>query len=237
MKEFDRESLKEFCGKDNKPVYVAHKGRVIDVTGSKFWKTGVHMKRHPSGADLTSDIEAAPHGLDVLDRYPQVGVLKEKEEAGRPMPRWLAILLDRFPILRRHPHPMVVHFPIVFSITPALFIFLFLITGYRPFEDTALHCLGGGVLFTPVAILTGYLTWWLNYLAKPMRAVTLKVRLSFLLWLLSILLFLWRISVPEIMRPFAGGTLIYLLLIFLLVPVVTGIGWFGATLTFPVEKK
>ncbi len=83
MKEFDRESLKEFNGKDGKPVYIAHQGRVIDVTASKFWKTGQHMKRHPSGTDLTTDIEAAPHGPEVLDRYPQVGVLKKKEESAR----------------------------------------------------------------------------------------------------------------------------------------------------------
>ena len=237
MKEFDLENLKEFNGKDGKPVYVAYKGRVIDVTNSKFWKTGLHMKRHPSGTDLTTDIEAAPHGTDVLDRYPQVGVLKGKEEAGSSVPRWLAALLDRFPILRRHPHPMVVHFPIVFTFSAALFNLLYLITGHLPFETTALHCLGGGVLFTPVAILTGYFTWWLNYLAKPMRAVTLKIRFSFLLWVLSILLFVWRMYVPEIIRPIAGGSIVYLLVIFSLVPVVTVIGWFGATLTFPVEKK
>ena len=237
MKELDRESLKEFNGKDGKPVYIAHKGRVIDVTNSKFWKTGLHMKRHPSGTDLTTDIEAAPHGIDVLDRYPQVGVLKAKEEIPKAMPGWLAGLLDRFPILRRHPHPMVVHFPIVFSFSAALFNLLYLITGHPPFETTALHCLGGGVLFTPVAILTGYFTWWLNYLAKPMKAVTLKVRFSFLLWVLSILLFAWRMYVPEIMRPFAGGSILYFLLIFSLAPLVTVIGWLGATLTFPVEKK
>ena len=236
MKEFDRESLKEFNGQDGKPVYVAYKGRVIDVTSSKFWKTGVHMKRHPSGTDLTTDIEAAPHGPEVLDRYPPVAVLKEKEEPARPMPKWLEGFLGRFPILRRHPHPMVVHFPIVFAFSAALFNLLYLITGHLPFETTALHCLGGGVLFTPVAILTGYFTWWLNYLAKPMRAVTLKIRFSFLLWLLSILLFVWRVSVPEIIRPFAGGTFIYLLLIFSLIPIVTVVGWFGATLTFPLKK-
>ena len=237
MKEFNLESLKEFNGKDGKPVYIAHKGRVIDVTNSKFWKTGLHMKRHPAGTDLTTDIEAAPHGLDVLDRFPQVGVFKAKEETLRSMPGWLAGMLDRFPILRRHPHPMMVHFPIVFTFSAALFNLLYLITGHLPFETTALHCLGAGILFTPAAILTGYFTWWLNYLAKPMKAVTVKIRFSFLLWVLSILLFAWRFSVPEIMRPIAGGSIVYLLMNFSLVPVVTVIGWFGATLTFPVEKK
>ena len=237
MKEFDLESLKEFNGKEGKPVYIARQGKVFDVTDSKLWKTGMHMKRHHSGTDLTADIEAAPHGPEVLDRYPQVGILKEKEETGRAMPKWLEGLLDRFPVLRRHPHPMVVHFPIVFSFTPALFILLFLITGYRPLEATALHCLGGGVLFTPVAIVTGYFTWWLNYLARPMRPVNIKIRFSILLWGFSILAFIYRVLNPEILLSFSGGGILYLLLVFSLIPIVTVVGWFGATLTFPLEKK
>jgi len=237
MKEFDRERLKEFNGKDGKPVYIAHQGRVIDVTASKFWKTGQHMKRHPSGTDLTTEIEAAPHGPEVLDRYPQVGVLKKKEESARPMPPWLAGLLGRVPLLRRHPHPMVVHFPIVFSFSAVLFIFLYLITGHTPFETTALHCLGGGILFAPVAILTGYFTWWLNYLAKPMRAVAVKIRFSVLLLGFSILAFVYRVLNPEILVSLSGGSVLYLLLVFSLIPIVAVIGWFGATLTFPVEKN
>jgi predicted heme/steroid binding protein/uncharacterized membrane protein len=236
MKELDRVSLKEFNGQDGKPIYVAFRGRVIDVTHSKFWKTGVHMKRHPAATDLTSDMEAAPHGPEVLDRYPQVAVLKEKEEIGSPMPKWLESLLARFPILRRHPHPMVVHFPIVFSFTPALFILLYLITGCRPFETTALHCLGGGMLFTPVAIVTGYFTWWLNYLARPMRPVNIKIRFSILLLGFSILAFAYRVLNPEILLSFNGGSILYLLLVFSLIPIVTVVGWFGATLTFPLAK-
>jgi predicted heme/steroid binding protein/uncharacterized membrane protein len=237
MKELDRESLKEFNGKEGKPIYVAFQGRVIDVTSSKFWKTGVHMKRHPSATDLTTDIEAAPHGPEVLDRYPQVAVLKEKEETGRPMPEWLEGFLGRFPILRRHPHPMVVHFPIVFSFAPALFILLFLISGYRPFEGTALHCLGGGVFFTPVAILTGYFTWWLNYLSKPMRPITIKIRFSILLWGFFLLAFIYRLLNPGILLSLSGGSILYLLLVYSLIPLVTVVGWFGATLTFPVGGK
>ena len=132
---------------------------------------------------------------------------------------------------------MVVHFPIVFSFTPALFILLFLVTGYRPFEATAFHCLGGAVLFAPVAIGTGYFTWWLNYLARPMRPVNIKIRFSTLLWGFSILAFIYRVLNPEILLSFSGGSILYLLLVFSLIPIVTVIGWFGAALTFPLEKK
>jgi predicted heme/steroid binding protein/uncharacterized membrane protein len=238
MEEFAPESLPRYDGKDGRPVYIVHQGRVIDVTGSKLWKTGLHMKRHRAGADLTADIEAAPHGLEVLDRYPQVGILKEKkEEAERPMPGPLSFLLGHFPILRRHPHPMVVHFPIVFMFSPTLFALLYLITDIRSFETTAWHCLGGGILFSPLAIGTGYFTWWLNYLAKPMRAMTIKIRFSILLLAISILAFFWRILNPEVLTSYTGGSILYFLLILSLIPIVTVIGWFGASLTFPLEKK
>ena len=237
MKEFDQEMLKQFNGQDGKPVYIVYQGRVIDVSKSKFWSTGLHMKRHAAGNDLTREIEAAPHGTEVLDRFPQVGTFKEKEEAERPKPEWLGRLLDRFPLLRRHPHPMVVHFPIVFSFTPALFILLFLVTGYRPFEDTAFHCLGGAVLFAPVAIGTGYFTWWLNYLAKPMKAVTIKIRFSFLFLAISIIAFIWRYLYPGVLSSFTAESIFYFLLTLSLIPLVTVVGWFGATLTFPLEGK
>jgi hypothetical protein len=86
-------------------------------------------------------------------------------------------------------------------------------------------------------MLTGWFTWWLNYLAKPMRAVTIKMRFSILLLAVSIIAFVWRILNPGILTSFTGGGTLYFLLILSLIPIVAIVGWFGATLTFPVEKK
>ena len=235
MKEFDIESLKEFNGKDGKPVYMAHQGKVYDVGASRFWKTGTHMKRHPSGGDLTADITAAPHGPEVLERFPQVGILKKGEPAERSMPGWLGNLLKSFPVLRRHPHPMVVHFPIVFMFSTTLFNLLYLLSGYRPFEVTALHCLGGGLLFVPIGIVTGFFTWWLNYLAQPSKGVKIKIYCSLILFGVALIAFIWRLVSPEVLISFSGSSLIYLMLIFSLIPLVTIIGWYGAKMTFPIE--
>jgi predicted heme/steroid binding protein/uncharacterized membrane protein len=237
MKEFDLISLSRFDGQDGNPVYIVFQGRVIDVSQSKLWKTGIHMKRHHAGKDLTAEMGAAPHGTEVLDRYPQVGVVQKEEVSERPMPKSLSRLVARYPILRRHPHPMVVHFPIVFMFAATLFNLLYLLTGIRSFEVTALHCLGGGILFTPLAMLTGWFTWWLNYLAKPLRAVTIKLRFSFLLMAVSIIVFIWRIWDPGILMSFSGRSIFYFLLILSLIPIVTVIGWFGAKLTFPLKEK
>ena len=36
------------------------------------------MRRHHSGNDLTTDMSAAPHGPEVLERYPQIGIIGDK---------------------------------------------------------------------------------------------------------------------------------------------------------------
>jgi predicted heme/steroid binding protein/uncharacterized membrane protein len=236
MQEFEIADLEKFDGKDGRPIYVAHKGKVYDVSGSKLWRNGLHMKRHHAGQDLTADIQGAPHESDVLERYPQVGILK-KEVEEQEIPQPLAWLLGKYPFLRRHPHPMTVHFPIVFSLATAVFNILYLLTANKSFEITALHCLAGGILFTVVGITTGVYTWWLNYMAKPMRPVKIKMPLTLILLVTEIIIFVWRISVPDVLDSLQGFSLLYLLLVLALIPMITIIGWFGASMTFPVEKE
>jgi predicted heme/steroid binding protein/uncharacterized membrane protein len=235
MNTFDPESLSRYNGKEGRPAFVAHKGRIVDVSASKFWKNGIHMNRHPAGRDLTADIGAAPHGPEVLERYPQVGTLGTTDGADRSLPEPLERLLERFPILRRHPHPMIVHFPIVFAVSPVCFYLLYRITATAAFEATAFHCLAAGLLFCVPAVLTGFFTWWLNYRAKPLRPVLIKIRFSGLLMGIYLAAFLCRLFFPAEVLSLAGWGFVYLVLILALIPVVSVIGWFGASLTFPVE--
>jgi len=237
MKEFELEALKDFDGKDGKPVYVVHEGKVYDVTESKLWRNGVHMRRHNAGNDLTTDFKAAPHGREVLERYPQVGIVRRVQAIERKMPVNLSRLLNRFPFLNRHPHPMTVHFPIVFMMATTVFNLLYLATGVKSLEVTALHCLAAGILFTPVVMLTGLFTWWLNYMAKPIKPVVVKLWMSLTMWITAMIIFSWRVTVPDILESFRASSAIYLAFVLLLVPTVSVIGWFGAKMTFPIEKS
>jgi predicted heme/steroid binding protein/uncharacterized membrane protein len=236
MKSFTQQELAQYNGQDGKPVYIAHKGNVYDVSESKLWKGGLHMRRHTAGADLTVDIQAAPHDIEVLERYPQVGILSVEDQAAPPMPGWIAWLLNTNPFFRRHPHPMTVHFPIVFLLSYPVFNLLYWATGNKAFEATAFHCLGGGVLFMVVAMVTGFFTWWYNYMARMMKPVAVKIPASVVTLMLAIVAFIWRWNHPEVMSNPQGFNVVYFICSLLFIPLIALIGWYGATLTFPIEK-
>jgi hypothetical protein len=69
-----------------------------------------------------------------------------------------------------------------------------------------------------------------------MRPVKIKIPLTLALLVTQIILFIWRISDPTVLDSIQGASLIYLLLVLALIPIITVIGWFGASMTFPVEK-
>jgi predicted heme/steroid binding protein/uncharacterized membrane protein len=236
MREFDVEEIEKFNGKNGEPAYLAYRGKVYDLTGSKMWKGGVHMNRHHAGKDLTTDIQAAPHDPSVLERYSQVGTLKQGISE-RELPGALSLLLARVPFLRRHPHPMTIHFPIAFTFAVLVFNALYLVLGIKAFELTALHCLGAAIFFTPVAIVTGFYTWWLNYQAKRIRPVIIKQRLSFLLLAIEVVVLVWRLKDPAVLDSLGWQSILYSILVLTMFIVVTVVGWFGASLTFPLERE
>jgi len=231
MKEFTAEELSSFNGRENRPVYIAFEGRVYDVTKSRLWLKGLHMNRHPAGKDLGVEISAAPHGTEVLERYPQVGTVKKgPPEELKHLPVILQNLLQRFPMARRHPHPMVVHFPIALFMTASLFTLLALFFEHHSFEVTSFYLIILGAISSPFAMATGLLTWWINYRLKLNSFVKRKIQLSILLLIFEVILILWRISQPEISHP------IYVVMMILLTPIVGLLGYYGGQLTFPIEK-
>jgi len=76
MKEFTEEELAHYDGRNGKRAYLAYKGKVYDVSASFLWKEGNHQVLHNAGMDLTDTLERAPHGIDVLGKFPIVGTLR-----------------------------------------------------------------------------------------------------------------------------------------------------------------
>jgi predicted heme/steroid binding protein/uncharacterized membrane protein len=231
IKEFTPGELSSFNGKEGRPVYVAFQGKVYDVSQSPLWSKGLHMNRHPSGKDLTGDISAAPHGTEVLERYPQVGVLKKgPPEELKHLPPRIQNLLQKFPMVRRHPHPMVVHFPIALLMASSLFVLLYLIFKHPPFEITSFYLLVLGAIASPFAMATGLFTWWVNYRLKATHFIKRKIQFSILLLIFEIILILWPSSPSPISHP------IYFIMMVILTPIVSILGYYGGQMTFPAEQ-
>ena len=79
MRAFIKEELRKYDGVDRSAAYVAYEGKVYDVSQSFHWKRGVHQVTHHAGCDLTEALKGAPHGRDMLDRFPIVGELLDSE--------------------------------------------------------------------------------------------------------------------------------------------------------------
>ena len=231
MKEFTQEELLSFDGKESTPAYIAFQGRVYDVSQSPLWSKGLHMNRHPAGKDLAGEISTAPHGTEVLERYPQVGILKKgAPEELKHLPSGLQTFLQKFPMARRHPHPMVVHFPIAFLMGSSLLVLLYLIFKNPSFESTSFHLLILGAIASPFAMATGLFTWWVNYRLKVTVFVKRKIQFSILLLIFEIILILWRSSASQISNP------IYFIMVVILTPIVSILGYYGGQMTFPSER-
>jgi predicted heme/steroid binding protein/uncharacterized membrane protein len=69
------DELCHFDGKEGRPAYIAYKGMIYDVTGSKMWKGGFHLKKHSAGNDLTNVLKSAPHGEEKVLSMPIIGKL------------------------------------------------------------------------------------------------------------------------------------------------------------------
>ncbi len=77
MPVFTRQELEQFNGQNGAPVYVAWSGSVYDVSQSYHWRKGSHWTVHSAGLDLTEELRQAPHGPDLLNKFPIVGTIRE----------------------------------------------------------------------------------------------------------------------------------------------------------------
>jgi len=71
------ETLSSFDGKDGARAVLAVGNKLYDVSRSRMWKDGVHVRQHQAGRDLTDALWGAPHGSDVLERVELIGELRE----------------------------------------------------------------------------------------------------------------------------------------------------------------
>lgn len=236
MDEYNADDLARSRGETGGKTLVAVDGKVYDVAGSKRWRGGRHMNRHQAGRDLTAELRAAPHGPEVLERFPAVGVFRPApREAPSGMRDTVDRWLERHPFWRRHPHPAAAHAPVGIVIPVFFFEVVGLATRSGEFEWAAFLCLVLVLAGLPVAMVTGYLTWWLNYECVRKRTIVWKQRLAWVAVALAVVAVALRATMADPTNLSDPAVLAYATAIFALTGIIALIGYLGGTLVFPYE--
>jgi predicted heme/steroid binding protein len=72
---YTRSQLALRNGQDRPEIWVAFRGIIYDVTESRMWRNGKHYE-HWAGQDLTPEMESAPHGARVFEKFTAIGKLE-----------------------------------------------------------------------------------------------------------------------------------------------------------------
>jgi len=90
--ELTADELTQFDGKEGRSAYIVYKGTIYNVSDSKLWQDGSHLKRHHAGLDLSGFLKQAPHGEDKVISMPRVGKLLESNAKIRKPERFFYFL-------------------------------------------------------------------------------------------------------------------------------------------------
>jgi predicted heme/steroid binding protein/uncharacterized membrane protein len=222
-------------GQDGRPAYIVYKGQVYDVSQSRLWRTGTHVRRHHAGNDLTGDLPAAPHDERVFDKVILVGELQKEtappsvEEPDKGSP-----LLDFY--FAQHPHPVAVHFPVALSVVTAAFVLLHLLTNEKVFESTAYYVLWAAVIMTPLTIMSGAFSWWLNYGHKFTDNFKDKIVFSAIYTVLGVMALTLRAANHDVLLERESLGWVYVMLLMAQVAIVSILGRVGTKILFPPKK-
>lgn len=225
-----KDELKEYDGKDGKPVYISHQGKVYDVSASKLWQGGLHMGRHKAGADLTDFLPLAPHGMEVFERVEEIGPL-EKDASDKAMERKEAL---RALYHKLHPHPIVIHFPMGLFVFAALMQMIFFLTNNASFEHAAFYALVVGTLAAFPSMGSGMFSWWVNYDMTLTGIFRNKLLFSMLLIASGVFLVTVRIMIPEISLRLDGLSYAYNAVLLATAPMTMFLGYNGGRITWPL---
>jgi predicted heme/steroid binding protein/uncharacterized membrane protein len=233
---FTLEELKQFDGKEGRPAYIAYDGKVYDVTGSKLWRNGVHVRQHNAGEELTAAMPAAPHDASVMEKVTLIGIVVEAQDAeAEPKIPWpFTLSLDN------HWHPILTHFPTALgAVAPFFALASLLFIGkplYGTLQQAAFVNLVICFLASIPALLTGWLSWYYNYKARMNTIYWMKWSFSIGLILLSVATLLtWWLGLGAQLVPAPAGAAFwaYTVLLVLHAPVVVILGHYGGKIVYP----
>lgn len=220
---FTGQELKGFDGKGARRAYIAHNGKVYDVSGSPMWSEGAHFGQHFSGNDLSGELTNAPHGEEVFSNFHIVGELTTEAHLGQ------GLLLK---VEKLHPHPISVHFATAYPMAFALLAILGLFTGIESFDIASFYVLVLGFISAAFSTLSGISSWKITYLGKWDRTFIMKFIFTAALMVIITACLAWRILDPDILMGRAALSYVYISLAASLVPIVVILGHYGGKIVF-----
>lgn len=200
----------------------------------KTWFNNNRLNLCQPGIHVSNDTELAPYGKPSPGSFELVRFYPEAGEPPTGLRGRVEEWLYRHPFFKRHPHPAVVHFPVGLLIAAALFEVLALVTASARTEWAAYCCLIVGMVSLPVAMMTGYFTWWINYVGLESSLILMKRLLAWVALVLAVFAVLLRsfiIDEPLQIRSFYVST--YAITVLILAGVISSVGFLGGELTFP----
>jgi uncharacterized membrane protein len=168
-------------------------------------------------------MENAPHGKEVLVKFHVVGELTVDESLKyRLVQRMLGLNL----------HPVIVHFPIAYSLLVPLLALMYLFTGEISFEAASYYLLILGFLSAAFAGVFGLFSWKFNYHSWLSKIFFRKIVLTAILMVVSAVCFVWRIIDPNILIARTDLVYIYVALVVSFIPIVAIIGYYGGKIVY-----
>lgn len=222
------EKLKQYNGINGQKAYIAYKGNVYDVSSSPLWKNGVHQKMHEAGLDLTAAMENAPHAEEVFADFEIVDTLDEKDENKIDWVKWYR---------KYHPHPMLVHFPIALHLFAAGLNILFLFYHDASFATAVFYSFFVATIMGVLAMLTGILSWWINYSMAFTQIFVIKLSFSIITLLLGIVGISIYLDNPDVVYLTSLLSILYHAIIFLTGITVIVLAYNGGKITWPEEES
>lgn len=236
MIEFTEEELKKYNGNNEQAAYVAFKGKVYDVSSSKFWKNGTHFKKHFAGHDLTAELADAPHGDEVFQTCPQIGVLIASPNEGTFNENETKKEHYRLWYLKYHPHPAFVHFPIALHYFSGFADILFLAHSSSAYETAVFLSFLIATVMGFFALITGVFSWWINYDFSTSKPFVIKLIGALFTLIIGLIPLSQKLLNPDV--PFSTGAdgITYHAIIFITVISITIVGYYGGKITWRAKE-
>lgn len=224
--------LQQYNGKNGNKAYVAYKGKVYNVSHSDSWNNGTHHGMHEAGLDLTEAMHSAPHADEVFDGFEVVDTLDEDEDeensSRTAWSKWYR---------KYHPHPMLVHFPIALHLFAAGLDILFLYSHDATFATTVFYSLYAATVMGVFAMLSGILSWWVNYHMAFTRIFVTKLSLSVITLVLGIIAIAIYLNDPGVVYLNTLPGMLYHGIVFFTGVTVIILAYNGGKLTWPDEES